>query len=50
MLISSVESHVVLVFKENGTFISAIEGTYRGMKRFSDPCGVIMMHNGQIRV
>ena len=48
MLISSADSHVVLVFKEDGTFVSAIEGTYQGKKRFSDPCGVIMMNNGQL--
>ena len=48
VLISSVDSHVVLVFKENGTFVSTIEGTYQSKKRFSDPCGVIMMNNGQI--
>jgi len=38
----------VLVFKEDGKFISAIEGTYQGKKRFSHPCGVVMMDNGQI--
>ena len=48
LLISSADSHVVLVFKEDGRFVSAIEGTYQGKKRFSDPCGVIMMDNGLI--
>ena len=48
MLISSADSHVVLVFTEDGRFVSAIDGTYQGKKRFSDPCGVIMMGNGQI--
>jgi len=50
MLISSSDNHVVLVLKEDGTFVSAIEGTYKGKKRFTDPCGVIMMNNGQIVV
>ena len=48
LLISSFDSHCVLVFEENGRFVSAIEGTYRGKKRFTNPCGVIMMDNGQI--
>ena len=36
------------MFEEDGRFVSAIEGTYQGKKRFSYPCGVIMMDNGQI--
>ena len=47
LLISSHCKHV-LVFKEDGRFVSAIEGTYQGKKRFRYPCGVIMMNNGQI--
>ena len=38
----------MLLFEEDGRFVSAIEGTYQGKKRFSTPCGVIMMDNGQI--
>ena len=48
LLISSSGNHCVLVFEEDGRFVSAIEGTYQGKKRFSYPCGVIMMDNGQI--
>ena len=48
VLISSCGTHCVLVFEENGNFTSAIEGTYQGKERFSYPCGVVMMNNGQI--
>ena len=48
LLISFDGNHSVLVFEEDGRFVSAIEGTYQGKKRFSDPCGVIVMGNGQI--
>ncbi|XP_065886998.1 E3 ubiquitin-protein ligase TRIM71-like [Dysidea avara] len=48
LLISSFSTHCVLVFAEDGKFTSAIEGTYQGKKRFSNPCGVVMMDKGQI--
>ena len=48
LLISSRNTDCVLVFKEDGRFVSAIEGTYQGKKRFCDPCGVTMMNKGQI--
>ena len=48
LLISSYGNHCVLVFEKDGRFVSAIEGTYQGKKRFSNPGGVIMMDNGQI--
>ena len=48
LLISSFGNDCVLVFEEDGRFVSAIEGTYQGKERFSSPCGVIMMNNGQI--
>ena len=48
LLINSNGNNCVLVFEEDGRFVSAIEGTYQGKKRFSRPCGVIMMNNGQI--
>ena len=48
LLISSYDNHCVSVFEEDGRFVSAIEGTYQGKERFSYPCGVIMMNNGQI--
>ena len=38
----------VLVFKEDGKFISAIKGTYQGKKWFNNPCGVVMMDSGRI--
>ena len=48
LLISSCGTHSVLVFELDGRFVSAIEGTYQGKNRFSNPSGVIMMNNGQI--
>jgi len=36
------------VIKEDGKFISAIEGIYQGEERFCYLCGVVMMNNGQI--
>ena len=48
LLISSYDNHYVFVFEEDERFVSAIEGTYQGKERFSIPCGVIMMNNGQI--
>ena len=48
LLISSCDNDCVLVFEEDGRFVSAIEGTYQGKERFSRPRGVIMMNNGQI--
>ena len=48
LLISSHGNQCVLVFEADGRFISAIEGTYQGKKRFSNPRGVIIMNNGQI--
>ena len=48
LLIVSNGNNCVLVFEENGRFVSAIEGTYQCKERFSGPCGVIMMNNGQI--
>ncbi|XP_065887951.1 E3 ubiquitin-protein ligase TRIM71-like [Dysidea avara] len=50
LLISSHSTHCVLVFEEDGKFTSAIEGTYQGKKRFSNPCGVVMMDSGQILI
>jgi len=48
LLISSYGTHCVMVFTDDGKFVSAIEGTYQGKERFSHPCGVVMMDNGQI--
>ena len=48
LLISSCGNNCVLVLEESGRLVSAIEGTYQGKERFNDPCGVIMMKNGQI--
>ena len=50
LFVSSYGNHHVLVFEEDGRFVSAIEGTYQGKERFSKPCGVIMMNNGQILI
>ena len=48
LLVSYYDNYCVLVFEEDGRFVSAIEGAYQGKERFSSPCGVIMMDNGQI--
>ena len=50
VLIVSRDINCVLIFDRDGQFVSAIEGTYRGRKRFSDPIGVVMRNNGQIVV
>ena len=43
LLITSA-AHVVLIFKSDGTFVTAIEG--KG--RFQNPAGVVMRNNGEI--
>ena len=49
LLITSYSNTCMFVFKEDGQFVSVIEGTYEGKRsKFSCPCGVIMMANGQI--
>ena len=48
LLVSS--KNCVLIFKTNGTFVSAIEGTYDNTVRFKDCIGVIMMSDGKIVV
>ena len=48
LLIASNDTHCILVFKEDGKFTSAIEGSYQDKKKFSNVCGVVMMDNGQI--
>ena len=42
--------HYVLIFKVDGTFVSAIEGKFNGVERFTDCHGVIMMNDGKIVV
>ena len=49
LLVSSTEC--ILIFKEEGLFVSAIEGRHSdGTERFKDCIGVIMMNNGKIVV
>lgn len=50
VLVCSYGTDRVLIFKEDGSFASSIEGTYQGKQRFTHPCGVIMKNNGQIVV
>jgi len=45
-LVSSHDTHCMLVFEEDGMLVSAIEGTYQGKERFDYPCGVVMMDSG----
>jgi len=47
-LVSSRDTHCVLIFEEDGTFVSVIAGEYQGKSRFVKPAGVVMMGNGQI--
>ena len=41
-------SNCVLIFQEDGKFVSAIEDCYQGKTIFSFPCGIIMTDDGQI--
>ena len=38
----------VVIFDEDGTHVSTIEGTYKSKKRFEDNVGIVMKSNGQI--
>ena len=38
----------IMVLDEDGTFVSAIEGSYQGKRIFNHPCGIVMMDNGKI--
>ena len=49
LLITSYGNNCMFVFKEDGKFVSVIEGTCEGKRsKFVCPCGVIMLENGQI--
>ena len=49
LLITSYSNNCMFVFKEDGHFVSVIEGTCEGKRsKFICPCGVIIMDNGQI--
>lgn len=48
LLVSSTDR--VLIFKKDGTFVSAIKGKYKDTERFRDCIGVIMMNDGKIVV
>jgi len=50
VLVSSGGTNCVLIFREDGSFVSAIDGTFQGKKIFSKPVGVVMTSNGQIVV
>lgn len=50
VLVSSRDANCILIFSKDGQFVSAIEGTYQGRRRFFDPIGVVMRNNGQIVV
>ena len=48
LLISAGITNSVLVFQEDGKFVSSIEGFYQDKRRFVNPRGIMMMNNGQI--
>ena len=48
LLICSKENNYVLIFEEDGRFVSAIEGSYEDKQIFSHPCGAIVINNGKI--
>ena len=48
LLVSS--KFCILIFKEDGTFVSSIEGLSNNTAKFKDSIGVIMMNNGKIVV
>ncbi|XP_065904703.1 uncharacterized protein [Dysidea avara] len=50
VLISSYGTHCVLVFREDGTFVSIIKGTHQGKEQFVFPAGVLVMSNGNVVV
>ena len=51
VLITYYQTSCIMVFEEDGTFVSLIKSTYQGEERFNYPCGkIVMMDNGQIIV
>ena len=48
LLITSYSNELLFLFKEDGRFVSATKGIHKRKRRFSCPCGVIMLENGQI--
>jgi len=50
VLISSYGTHSVLIFKEDGTFVSVIKGIHQGKEQFVFPVGVLIRNNGSIVV
>ena len=50
LLISAGITNSVLVFQEDGKFISSIEGFYKGERRFISPRGIMVTSDGQIIV
>ncbi|XP_065904123.1 tripartite motif-containing protein 2-like [Dysidea avara] len=48
VLISSFGTDCVLIFNEDGNYVSAIEGAYQKVQRFMKPIGIVMRTNGQI--
>ena len=48
VLITYYHTGCIMVFDEDETFVSVIEGSYQGKERFNYPCGIVMMDNGQI--
>lgn len=48
VLVTYYRTSCIMVFDEDETFVSAIEGTYQGKVKFDHPCGIVMMDNGEI--
>ena len=50
VLVSSMSTHCVLIFDEDGNYVSIMQGAYGNKKRFSKPIGVVMRSNGQVAI
>ena len=50
VLVCSHDTNCVLIFDEDGSFVSAITHTYKEKKRFESPFGIVMKQNGSIIV
>ena len=48
VLVTYYRTSCIMIFDEDETFVSAIEGTYQGKVKFNHPCGIVMMDNGEI--
>ena len=48
VLVTYYRTGCIMIFDEDETFVSAVEGNYQGKVKFNHPCGIVMMDNGEI--